>query len=190
MARHATIEPAQSESSVLALDGSACEGRLYPTSDTDKIYVGLSDGSLLGPIPTDAAPSGGSADPWEVATLSASGETSMVIRYQGDTPTLSKVSAGTYSLSVPADTVIKGFYWLESGATFTGSGTVILRIVDADSALLYGVFQVFQGATGEQSQEFVGIIIKQTSPTSGTVQTEYPNMGSLSGGFVIVGQIL
>lgn len=73
MARCATIAPAQSKANVLALDGSACEGRLYPTSDTDEMYIGLSDGTLLGPIPASTAESATVPGPYYDDTAAAAG---------------------------------------------------------------------------------------------------------------------
>lgn len=60
MARCATIAAPQSESAVLDLDtnNSACEGRIYPT-ENGNIYIGMQDGSLLGPLPGSVAGSGG-----------------------------------------------------------------------------------------------------------------------------------
>lgn len=53
MAKCATVAPAQTEAAVLAIGTAetACEGRLYPTSDTNKVYIGMANGTLVGPLP-------------------------------------------------------------------------------------------------------------------------------------------
>jgi len=51
MARHATITT-DTEANILQLDTNltACPGMLYKSSDTNKMWFGATDGSLIGPI--------------------------------------------------------------------------------------------------------------------------------------------
>lgn len=121
-------------------------------------------------------------------TLSASGETSMRIRYTGSSaPTLSRQSEGNYLLSIPSGTDINGFVWYESGATFT-SGAIRLTIRDADGESSFGIYRVIQGATGDEIGQLGGIVIRQTTPLAGDVLVEFPNMSSVSGDFIIIGK--
>src|SRR6056297_2869389 len=62
------------------------------------------------------------------ATLDAAGETSMFIRYQGDTaPVLSKDANGEYSLVLGANTGNVSIEWDGVGATANGANSVILK---------------------------------------------------------------
>lgn len=126
-----------------------------------------------------------------IVTLNASGETSMKVRYSGDTsPVLTKTAAGEYTLTIGTGVVVKGFVWDESGATFTGSNSVKLKLTDTDGEYLHGNFTVLQGSTGEEIGQLAGVLIKQTRPTAGNVVVEVPNVSAVSGGFIIVGSIL
>lgn len=126
----------------------------------------------------------------QTATLNASGETSMIVAYFGDTaPTLAKTAAGEYTLTVPTGVILKGFHWLESGGTLTASGSVKLTITDADGNLLFGVFQGFSDTSGDQAQQSQGFVLDQDTPSAGNIVVEFANAGSISGDWRIVGVI-
>ena len=125
---------------------------------------------------------------WQTATLSASSETSMKVKYAGDVePTLTKTAAGEYRLDIAAGVTLKGFHWQKSGGTLTGSGSVKLAIRDAGSNYLMGVFQVYSDTNGDEAPATV--TRKQTKPAGGDVLLEVSNIGGITGDWIIVGAI-
>lgn len=189
MAKCATVAPAQTEAAVLAIGTAetACEGRLYPTSDTNKVYIGMADGTLVGPLPGS---SGGGASLDQTETLEVPNEIRIVITFNGTVPVLSKVSDGVFEISIPGNTRVKGYHATSlPSITYSGSNTLRLRISDAGGKSLYGIYSVHQQSTGEEAEEFAGVIERQTLPATGTVQSEFPNMSNLAGGFVVIGVI-
>lgn len=192
MARCATIEPAQSEAAIIALgdNNNACEGRIYPITDHSKIYVGVSDGTVFGPLPGTGG-GGSSAAEWETVTLTIANEVDIVLAYQGTAPSLAKLNDGVFEITIPANTIIKGYHATSlANITYAASNNIRIRMVDGDAKRLYGNYSVLQQSTGEEAEEFVGVIEKQTLPAAATVQVEFPNMSALSGGFVIISSIV
>lgn len=187
MARCATIASEQTEAAIIAIGAAnnACEGRIYPANDADVCYLGLADGTVLGPLPGSGG--GSSVDPWETTTITVTDEISVVITYQGDAPTIAKNADGIYEISISADTQVKGYHATSLGSvTFVSSTTIRMRMADADGKSLYSNYTVLQKTTGEKAGELMGVIEKQTVPTAGTIQAEFPNMNGLSGGFIII----
>ncbi len=124
----------------------------------------------------------------KIATLSASSETSMRIRYVGDAePTLSKSASGEYLLTIPTGVFITGFVWKESGATFTG-GAIKLNIRDTDGESIYTNYTILGSTTGDEVGQLSGVVVRQTEPQAGDVQATFPNIQSISGDFIIVGK--
>lgn len=121
-----------------------------------------------------------------VDTISASGETSMVVRYFGATaPILTKTATGQFRLTVASGTALSGFAWTANNTNLTGANTIEITIVG--SVDNYSVFQVFSIATGQYFGELYGIVPTQTKPTIGNVKTIFPNMSNFgASGFVIV----
>jgi len=187
MARHSTIAAAQTEAAIIALGAGniACEGRIYPASDADVLYVGMSDGSVLGPLPGSG---GGESISYNTSSLDASGETSMTVRYLGTAPTLTKDAAGEYTLALAADTQGVSFVWNESGGTLTGSNSLKLKITDAGSAYRYATLDVYD-STGNQYTPLQSITQKATQPSAGEVLHEISNMSNVPGDWRIVGII-
>ena len=121
-------------------------------------------------------------------TLAASGETSMHIRYTGSTaPTLTKTAAGEYTLTIASGTTVTGFVWYGTGGTLTGTNSVKLTITDA-AADMYANYTVLQSTTGDNVNSLVST--RQTRPTAYSVLTEFFNVGSISGTYIIIGKPL
>ena len=159
--------PVDTDLAILVRGGSAWNATMANISS----YLSVSSGAI------------------ETDTLSASGETSMRIKYTGSTaPTLTKSAAGEYLLTIATGTDIKSFVWYESGATFT-SGSIKLTIRDADGETLYGNYTVLQGSTGDEIGQLAGIVIRQTAPLAGDALVQFPNMSSISGDFIIIGTL-
>lgn len=126
-----------------------------------------------------------------LVTLSAGTETVLNIRYVGvSAPTYTKISDGEYQVSFPAGTHPQSLI-LKSNAssTLTGSGSLRLRLVSADGQELRGTYQVRQQVNGDTLGELQGLIIRETSPSSGLVIAEFPNISNASGGYVVAGKI-
>jgi hypothetical protein len=187
MARHATIAAAQTEAAIVAIGAgnTACEGRIYPASDADVLYVGMSDGSVLGPLPGS---SGGGSVTYNSITLDASGETSMTVRYLGTDPTLTKDAAGEYTLALAADTQGVSFVWNEAGGTLTGANSLKLKVTDASGAYRYVTLDVYD-TTGNRYTDLQSITQKATQPTAGEALHELSNMSNVPGDWRIVGII-
>lgn len=183
MARHATIAAAQTEAAILAIGTAetACEGRLYPTNDTtpQKVYIGMADGSIVGPLPGSGTGGGGEEE--NSTTLSASGETSLEIRYFGDTaPTLTKEAAGEYRLDLATGTSRVSFVWRGASASETTAGSVKLKIRDADGEYRHPIVQVFSDTNGDMYTHLESVRQKQTEPASGDTLLEVRNIGNVS----------
>ena len=139
-------------------------------------------------VKVSGSTSGGGLPSYSTSTLTASGETSMRIRYSGGTPpVLTKTSAGEYLLTMQSGVVPLSFVWKESGATFTG-GSVKLTIRDSDGESLYANYSALGSTTGDEVGQLSGVVIRQTEPQAGDVQVTFPNMQSISGDFIIIGK--
>lgn len=116
------------------------------------------------------------------ATLIAGAETSMVIRYQSDTPpALSKDAAGEYLLVLGSKTGSVSFVWYGTSATETGAGSLKLKVRDTDGAYRHLVCQVYSDTTGDEYTAILSVTKKATQPVAGDTLTEIKNIGNVSG---------
>lgn len=123
-------------------------------------------------------------------TLSASSETSMEVRYNGDVePTLTKEANGEYRLDLGSLTGRVGFTWRESGATATGTGSLKLKVRDADGLYRHTIAEVYSDSTGDQFGPLQSVTKNQTEPIVGDTVLEFKNIGNVSGDWRICGVI-
>ena len=126
-----------------------------------------------------------------VTTISASGETSMRIKFQGDTtPTLTKEANGEYLLTIGARTGQVAFSWTKSGGTLTGAGTLKLKIRDISGYYLFCTINVHAQSTGDEFGQAAGVVVKRTRPIAGTTLTEIANVASVPSDWLIIGTII
>lgn len=124
------------------------------------------------------------------ATLSASAETSMEIRYNGDTePTLTKEANGEYRLDLAATTGRVSFVWREASGTLTGSNSLKLKVRDADGSYRHVIARVFSSTTGDEYTPQLGITHKFTEPLAGDAVLELANMSNVPGDWRVIGVI-
>jgi hypothetical protein len=129
------------------------------------------------------------------ATISAAGETSMRVRYEGAVaPVLTKASDGNYLLVSGAASRVLSIRWDGNPgggvdpATYTG-GAVNLLIRDADGEQLYGTYEAISKTTGQDARNIPGVLLSQTVPTAGDTNVNLPNAASISGGFILIGKL-
>ena len=126
-----------------------------------------------------------------VTTLDASGETSMRVKFQGDTtPTLAKEANGEYLLTIGARTGQVAFSWTESGGTLTGSNSLKLKIRDIAGYYLSCTINVHSLTTGDEYSQAAGVTVKRTRPIAGTTLTEIANVGNVPGDWLIIGTVI
>lgn len=117
-------------------------------------------------------------------------ETTMKVSFRGDTaPTLTRTAAGNYLLSEPADTVIVGFVWVGTSVTLTG-GSVILTIRSADGHQRETHYVVRGTGNGAEVGQLQNVVLNHNISTPGDFVTTFPNVGSVSGDFVITGKVV
>lgn len=125
------------------------------------------------------------------ATLNASSETSMEVRYNGDVePTLTKEANGEYRLELGAITGHVSFVWRESGGTLTGSNSLKLKVRDADGSYRHTIARVFSSTSGDEITPLAGVTHKFTEPTAGDAVLELANMSGVPGDWRVVGMIV
>lgn len=131
-----------------------------------------------------------SASSVSTVTLTEGTEIESVVDYFGDAPpTLTKVLDGDYRLTFPVGcrpnsvTVTR----LADG-TFTGSGSVKIRITNSSGEEIRGIYAIRQQADGRNLGETLGVVQYETIPTAGTVMIEFLNASGASGGYIIVGK--
>lgn len=126
----------------------------------------------------------------QVATLNASGETSMRIKYQGDVaPILTKLAAGSYQLDIGLKTGSATFVWRESGGTLSG-GALQLTIVNADTDLLWPSLRIYSSTTGDEYTAGIGVTQNITEPSGTKTLTIITNVNNIPGDWIVTGAIL
>ena len=125
------------------------------------------------------------------ATIDASGETSMEVRYNSDTaPTLTKEANGEYRIELAETTGRVSFVWRESSGTLTASNSLKLKVRDADGDYRHVIARVFSSATGDEYTPQLGVTHKFTEPTAGDAVLELANMNGIPGDWRVVGVIV
>jgi hypothetical protein len=125
-----------------------------------------------------------------LATLSASAETSMEVRYNGDTaPTLTKEANGEYRLDLGVLTGRVSFRWLEASGTLTGSNSLKLKVRDADGSFRHVIAKVFSSTTGDEFTPQAGVTHRFTEPTAGDAVLELANISNVPGDWRVIGII-
>lgn len=117
-------------------------------------------------------------------TLSASGETTMKVKYSGnDAPILAKVTSGIFKLTVPENTVLLSANW-QANNTNTSSGSIVL-IIDSidDDEYFANVGIINLGNNDLVNLSALGIVIDQTLTTAGEVTITMPSVN----GFGVAG---
>ena len=110
-------------------------------------------------------------------TLDAAGETIMKVMYSGNNPpVLTKVTSGTFKLTVPQDTVLLSANW-QANNTNTSSGSIILIIESADGDEYYAAIDILNLANNDIANlSALGIVIDQTLTTAGQVTITMPSV--------------
>ena len=131
---------------------------------------------------SNGAGSGGSPVEW--ATIAASGETSMKVKYTGTTaPTLTKDASGVYRLNVPADTQVLSANWEANNANTSG-GQIQLVVDSADGDELFAVISIIGKSNNDVANLVaLGITIDETLTSAGEVTITMPNVS----GFGVAG---
>jgi hypothetical protein len=124
------------------------------------------------------------------ATLDVSGETTMEVRYEGDTePVLTKDGAGQFRLTAAAETYITGIVWQGNNDNLQGTGELQLIIADASGNAMYSVWGVHAQSDGTKFGKSDSIAEKQDEPVAGQVRTVWPNMNLFgASGWRIIGK--
>lgn len=126
----------------------------------------------------------------QVVTLSASSETSMEVRYNGDTaPTLTKEANGEYRLDLGSLTGRVSFTWRESSGTLTASNSLKLKVRDADGNYRHVIPVVFSSSSGDEFTPQLGVTRKFTEPIAGDTVLELANMSNVPGDWRVIGTI-
>lgn len=137
-------------------------------------------------------------DVWEsfekatrIATLTASGETSLVIRYQSDTaPVLSKEANGEYLLILAADTGAVSLKWLGVSGTETAQGSVKLKVRDLAGGFRHVQCGVYSNLTGDEFGALQSVTKNATEPVAGDTVLEIKNINNVAGNWRVVGTIV
>ncbi len=125
----------------------------------------------------------GTATTW--ATISAAGETSMKIKYEGATaPTLTKDAAGIFRLNVPTGTEIHSANWTANN-TNLDAGTIKLVVDSADNREYFAVINIIALSNNNVANLVsTGVTINQAVTATGEVTVTMPNVNGFgSAGF-------
>lgn len=119
---------------------------------------------------------GGGGITIQQASLSASGETSLKVRYSGTVPVLTKLAAGQFKLTVPTGTILFGMEWVFTNANLTPGGEIKLSLTDTDGKELYVALSIYLIATGNRLNPWTsGMIDDQDLTAAGEVTITLPN---------------
>jgi len=120
------------------------------------------------------------------STLTAGG-VSCFVRYYGTAPSLAETATGTYTLTVPATTTLRGFRFTGDNTTLSG-GTLTIVIDDGGTDVWYFLSQILNLTSNEISDHHaLGIVIDQEETVAGTLTATFTNMdGYGATGFTIL----
>lgn len=120
---------------------------------------------------------GATAFAFTVDTLTVGG-TTMVVEYGGDsTLVLTEPSGGNYTLTVPENNQLKGFYWTGDNTSTDGSGDLSLDVVIGDGVNSFPAYQVINGSNDQLADlSALGIVVTLAESSPGTVATTLTSM--------------
>lgn len=136
--------------------------------------------------------SGGGAPALSKSTTTAGGAT-FFCRYSGTAPTFATTGAGTFTLAVPAGTLVYSFDLTLNNASVDGSGDATLTITSTDGDNLYFSMSIIVKGTGEVLDDFnpPGITVTQTNPVAGQIVATLVAMdGNGATGYIILGRVI